>query len=432
MKKIRKFYIILLGILILLTTVSFAGAGTVDAPSGLVLRKEASKTGEPITTIYDKTEVEIIEKVGEWYKVKTISGEGYLFAEYVIEKEETPASNEGTNEKNVQETPADNPGEPVETEVVTETYPKDIATINNLKVYIIPSITASVTSNIEAGKTITINKKINDWAYITFEGKVGWVRNNLITAQEQQVTEETQTKVPVETPETNPSQETTQTINKKGYINVSSSANLREAASTSAKILTSLTTNTEVTISGEEGNWYKVTYKEYKGYISKELISDTQVEVTSRSQTTARQQIEPVENSETAITYTEGNSSAGEEIANFAKKYLGYSYVYGGTTPGGGFDCTGFTYYVYNNCGYSLSRSCSVQAKSGTSVSKTNLQPGDLLIFNNGGNGTIGHVGIYIGNGNFVHAANTRRGVVTDTINSGYYNTYYYDARRIV
>ena len=97
-----------------------------------------------------------------------------------------------------------------------------------------------------------------------------------------------------------------------------------------------------------------------------------------------------------------------------------------------GFDCTGFTYYVYNACGYKLNRSCSVQEKTGIEVSKENLQPGDLLLFNNGSNGSIGHVGIYMGDGRFIHAVNTRRGVDTDTIYSGYYYTYYYSARRII
>ena len=110
---------------------------------------------------------------------------------------------------------------------------------------------------------------------------------------------------------------------------------------------------------------------------------------------------------------------------------MGYPYVYGGTTPSGGFDCSGFVYYVFNSCGYSISRSCTVQEQSGTAVSRSELQPGDILFFNNTSNGAIGHTGIYIGNGTFIHAANPRRGVVTDTINSGYYNTYYYSARRV-
>ena len=97
-----------------------------------------------------------------------------------------------------------------------------------------------------------------------------------------------------------------------------------------------------------------------------------------------------------------------------------------------GFDCTGFTYYIYNACGYSLSRLCDNQANTGIEVESNSLAAGDLLLFNNGSNGSIGHVGIYMGEGRFIHAANSRRGVTTDTINSGYYNTYYYSARRIV
>ena len=176
-------------------------------------------------------------------------------------------------------------------------------------------------------------------------------------------------------------------------------------------------------------------YKEYKGYVAKRLISDSQVQVTSRSSASritneqeksqASEQKDVSQASSTAVSQT-----AGDKIASYAKKYVGYNYASGGTTPSNGFDCSGFVYYVYNACGYSLSRLCSIQAKTGTEVSKSNLIPGDLVFFNNGSNGSIGHVAIYVGNGIIVHAANTRRGVTTDTINSGYYNTYYYTARR--
>ena len=67
----------------------------------------------------------------------------------------------------------------------------------------------------------------------------------------------------------------------------------------------------------------------------------------------------------------------------------------------------------------------------GTEVSRDQLQVGDLVFFNNTSNGGVGHVGIYIGDNTIVHAANSRRGVTTDTIASGYYNNYYYTARRI-
>ena len=95
-----------------------------------------------------------------------------------------------------------------------------------------------------------------------------------------------------------------------------------------------------------------------------------------------------------------------------------------------------YAYYVYNSCGYSLGRLCSDQSKSGVEVgrnSRDELQAGDLLLFSNGANGSIGHVGIYIGDGYFIHAKNSNSGVVIDHLtNNPYYNQYYYSGRRIV
>ena len=215
----------------------------------------------------------------------------------------------------------------------------------------------------------------------------------------------------------------------------SSSVNVRSEPNTSSEIVTTLILNTGVSVQGQTGDWYKVVYGDYIGYIYKPLISEEPVATTSRSNSTRQQ--EETAKAEEQVTQTVSepvayNAGAGEKIVSFAKQYLGYSYVYGGTTPSGGFDCSGFVYYIFNSCGYSLSRSCTVQANSGVAVQKSELQPGDILFFNNTSNGAIGHVGIYIGDGRFIHAANPSRGVVTDTINSGYYYTYYYSARRIV
>ena len=97
--------------------------------------------------------------------------------------------------------------------------------------------------------------------------------------------------------------------------------------------------------------------------------------------------------------------------------------MYGGTTPSG-FDCSGFTQYVYKQCGVSLNRTSDAQASNGAAVSKSNLQPGDLVIF-------TGHVGIYIGNNKFIHAANPSKGVITTSLSDSYYTKTYKTARRI-
>ena len=158
------------------------------------------------------------------------------------------------------------------------------------------------------------------------------------------------------------------------------------------------------------------------------MLSTTKPEVvTSRSLEESRKETEKKEesNKETAQTTTQTaqGSSKGNTVVATAKKYLGCKYVYGGTTPSG-FDCSGFTQYVYKQCGVSLNRTSDAQASNGTDVSKSNLQPGDLVIF-------TGHVGIYIGNNKFIHAANPSKGVITTSLSDSYYTKTYKTARRI-
>ena len=122
-------------------------------------------------------------------------------------------------------------------------------------------------------------------------------------------------------------------------------------------------------------------------------------------------------------------SSHGGGVVSTATSLLGSRYVYGGSSPSG-FDCSGFTSYVYAQNGVSLNRTAAGQLSNGVAVSKSDLQPGDLVMFGSSAS-NVYHVGIYVGGGQMIHAANSNRGVVYDTINSGYYANNYYGARRI-
>lgn len=124
-------------------------------------------------------------------------------------------------------------------------------------------------------------------------------------------------------------------------------------------------------------------------------------------------------------------SSIGQQIANEALKYLGYPYVWGGTTPAG-FDCSGFVYYVVNKVtGGGFSRDMGSQVTSGTYVDANNLQPGDLVFQQNTYQWGLSHVGIYIGNGQFISAANESVGVAISNLWDSYWGPRYYTARRI-
>ena len=126
-------------------------------------------------------------------------------------------------------------------------------------------------------------------------------------------------------------------------------------------------------------------------------------------------------------------SSKGQEIVDYALQFVGYPYVYGGSSPKG-FDCSGFTSYVYKHFGYSLNRSASGQLDNGKAVSMSQLQPGDLVIFKKSGTGSkrASHVGLYIGNNQFVHASTSKVGVIISSLSSSYYTTGFVGGRRIV
>ena len=447
MNNLKRILSIALGGIILIGTTSLGQSGIVNAPNGLILRKEASKTGEVIMTVSDDSEVEIIEKAGEWYKVQYASQEGYLFAEYVeVNDEEVIEEDKDIEAENTQEQTETTDTEGISTEVT----PKKENTKSDLKIYTIPSITAKIITTVKASEEVTINYELNNWVNITYGNTTGWARKyfinneNVVVETEEETTNEEVTEEPKVEEEKEVENTVTPIDNKKGYIDVSTAANIREKASTDSNIINTLLRNTEVIITAEEGDFYKIKYQDITGYIAKSLIADKPLEEsTSRGNGEEREtteepvvkEEEPKKETSTSKPVVEEivaiTSPAGNNIADFAKKYIGYNYVSGGTTPNNGFDCSGFVYYVVNACGYSLSRSCQVQANSGTAVSRENLAAGDLLFFCNGADGSIGHVGIYIGGGQFVHAANSRRGVTTDTINSGYYDKYYYSARRI-
>ena len=135
--------------------------------------------------------------------------------------------------------------------------------------------------------------------------------------------------------------------------------------------------------------------------------------------------------SETKTSSTSASSSVagrGQALVNTAKKYLGVPYVWGGTSPKG-FDCSGLVQYVCRQNGISVPRVAASQKGAGTPVSRANLQPGDLVFFGNGGR--ITHVGIYVGNGNMIHAPQTGDVVKISSINSTYRVARYAGAVRV-
>jgi cell wall-associated NlpC family hydrolase len=119
------------------------------------------------------------------------------------------------------------------------------------------------------------------------------------------------------------------------------------------------------------------------------------------------------------------------EILGYAKSFLGTKYVYGGASPKG-FDCSGFTLYIFNKYTLQLPHEALLQSGVGEEVlTMDDLLPGDLVFFKTLGSSRVNHVGIYLGNSQFIHASSGHGNVTISPIDTGYYKNCYAGARRL-
>jgi cell wall-associated NlpC family hydrolase len=122
---------------------------------------------------------------------------------------------------------------------------------------------------------------------------------------------------------------------------------------------------------------------------------------------------------------TQSHLAFGMRVVDYAKRFRGVRYSYGGSSPGSGFDCSGFVRFVYGHFGVPLAHSSYAQFGLGRRVRRSSLRPGDLVFFDG-----LGHVGIYIGNGRFIHAPHTGTRVRIETL-AGWYSSRFDGARRL-
>ena len=228
-----------------------------------------------------------------------------------------------------------------------------------------------------------------------------------------------------------------------GKIN-GSGVNLRSGPSTSHRSVATAAKGSKCYILGLNNGWYKVIYNSSICYIRSDFVDLTEIPYENKDSSNSPKFFRGGKSTGTtpsaaalngmASSGSTGNSSVagvtGAQILAEAQKYLGTPYVYGGASPSG-FDCSGFVYYVLKQLGYSPYRTPADQYKHGTSVSKDNLKPGDIVFFANTYASGISHVGIYAGNGQFIHSPNSRSTVSYSDLTSGYWANHYYGARRM-
>jgi cell wall-associated NlpC family hydrolase len=130
-----------------------------------------------------------------------------------------------------------------------------------------------------------------------------------------------------------------------------------------------------------------------------------------------------------ATTASAAPVAAGDQVAQLAEQYVGSRYAWGGTSPAG-FDCTGFVLFVFGQFGIDLPHDEAGQLASGPAVAAEDLQPGDVLVFANTYRRGLSHVGIYLGDGRFVHAVDERVGVTVSDLWDAYWSPRFVGASR--
>lgn len=359
----------------------------INITSKLNIRQYSSTSSAVIGSLRNGETFDIIAQNGEWYNIKTGSTIGFIHGDYVeVLNSSTP------------ETPSipDSGSSSEKGKVVNIT--------SNLRVRTSPNTSSDTLGYLLNGNEVDITGESGSWYKINYKGKTGYVHKDYIQKIGGGVT-----NPPEITPETPSKPDVSQ--NKVGQvINITSNLRVRSSASTNSSIIGYLLNGQRVNITGETGNWYKINFNGTTGYVSSEFIKIIDVN-------------------------TDSNPSATfEQVLNVMKAHIGSPYVWGGggeyltssllntlksrypSETGRGmyaraeqyvdkgyraFDCSGLMQWGFNQVGISLGRSTWDQIGNGREVSVNDAKPGDLLFYSN-----LQHVGMYIGNGQWIEAPN--------------------------
>ena len=277
-----------------------------------------------------------------------------------------------------------------------------------------PSTDSAVVTRLSEGDIVVILQRTNsDWYYVNFHGTVGYVSTTFLRDVL-----------------------SAENFNAQGRV-TGDRVNIRTRPNTSSDIMGVYPKDTVMTVIGINDGWYKVQHDGRTGYVRSDymvIISGQRAASSSSSSSGSSSSSSSGSSSNNRVTTPAppANATLGEQLVYFAMGFLGTKYVYGGTSPAG-FDCSGFVTYVYRNFGISVTRTASGQFRdNGVFVDKSQLAAGDLVFFSSNGGSTITHVGIYIGDNEFIHASRSATGVVISRLDSSYYIRSWEGGKRIL
>lgn len=356
------------------------GTGTVKCSSSVNFRSAPNTSSTSYGELKNGTKVNVVGVSSGWYKVTYNGKTGYIHPDYIT----LASSSAGT---------AIAPSNTVTSTTGTAGTVKCSSSVNLRSA---ANTSSSILAELKNGTAVTVVSTANGWCKVTCSGKTGYIKQDYVSTTG------------------SVSNNTSASTGTAAVVKCSSTVNFRSAASTSSTVLGELKNGTAVTVLSTSNGWSKVSYAGKTGYISADYL------VTASSGTA----ITPSNNAASVSI-----SAKRQSVLNYAAQFLGVPYVYGGSTPSG-FDCSGFTSYVFKNTVGSIPRVAQAQYDATTRVSRDDLLPGDLVFFGSS-TSSISHVGIYVGSNQFIHAPSTGDVVKYSSL-TGSYATRYQGAGRVI
>lgn len=374
---------------VLTTGTAFASVGTATVTAdALRLRSQASTSSATLTTVYKGSSVELLsEEENGWYKVNYNGREGYMAAEWLkvntVASTDSPSDAAAETGTVTEPDPVTEPDTTTETGASAETGAVPVVNAGPLNVRSGPGTGYDRVGSLNKGAEVTILEAVDGWYKVSAGNVVGYVSAQYISLDG--------------------------TVEQEGLV-LQGPLNVRSGPGTGYARVGSLSVGTTVTILGSENGWYQISTGSLTGYVSADYVT-------------------PLEDI--------GSSPVGAAAAALAMSLIGKSYSYGAVGPNS-FDCSGLMQYIYKQLGYSITRTSSSQYNNdGDFVSLSSIEPGDLVFFfdsrfdGSGGTLPTTHVGIYVGNGQFVHASTTTYRVQTDNLYGSYYTPHIVGVKRI-
>lgn len=417
---------------------SYKNLGIVEVTGYLNVRETASQDADVIGKLQDGGACEILEdSTEEWYHISSGGIEGYISAEYVLT------------------------GDKAREKAMEEVALRATITADSLNIREEPGTSAEVVGQALKNERYLVEREENGWIQISS----GYISSDYAT-------------VAYGLNEARKLDMRSMVLNlydNLGISSVDSYLNIRSEPSEDGEVIGKMTSKSagEILETSEDGKWYKIKSGPVTGYVSADYILTGQaakdealnvaelMAIVSTDRLNAREQ--PTQDSkiwtqisnnerypvteqldgwvgielDTSTAYVstdyvdvryalpeavkfsplDGNQSLRNKMVNYGLQFVGNRYVWGGNDPHTGADCSGFVKYVYSHvAGITLPRTSREQARQGTSIKSSQMRPGDLIFYANGG-GTVNHVAMYIGNGQIVHAASRRSGIKISTWN---------------